>query len=79
MKLQVLFFASLREAAGKGETMLEIEPGVTVSQLWQQLSADFELAPEKVLSAVNHEYVDADYKLTENDTELAFFPPVTGG
>jgi molybdopterin converting factor small subunit len=28
--------------------------------------------------AVNHEYVDMSYLLSEND-EIAFFPPVTGG
>jgi molybdopterin synthase sulfur carrier subunit len=37
------------------------------------------LLPEKVLCAVNQEYVDTDYQLHDGDQEVAFFPPVTGG
>ena len=32
----------------------------------------------KVMTAVNHEYVDENYLLRDKD-EVAFFPPVTGG
>ena len=79
MKINILFFASLREAAGVPSMEVEVGPGTTVSELWQQLSASFELAPAKVLCAVNQEYVDSDYAFTEGDHEVAFFPPVTGG
>ena len=79
MKIKVLFFASLRDIAGVGESQLDVVKGMTVAQLWQQISVDFELLPEKVLCAVNQEYVDTDYQLKEGDCEVAFFPPVTGG
>ncbi len=79
MKINILFFASLREAAGVASMEVEVGPGTTVSELWQQLSGSFELAPAKVLCAVNQEYVDDQYVLTDKVQELAFFPPVTGG
>lgn len=74
-----MLFASLREAAGTDRLAVEVEAGTTVSELWRQLSAGFEMAPEKVLCAVNQEYVDDQYVLSESVEELAFFPPVTGG
>ncbi len=79
MKINILFFASLRDAAGAAEKQLDVSPGISIAELWQQVSAGFELLPEKVLCAVNQEYVDTDYQLKEGDHEVAFFPPVTGG
>ncbi len=79
MNIRVLFFASLRDAAGTAEKQMKISNGITVAELWQQVSADFELLPDRVLCAVNQEYVDTDYQLVEDDDEVAFFPPVTGG
>ena len=79
MKRRVLFFASLRDASGVAEKQLEVESGQSVAELWQAVSKDFELLPDKVLCAVNQEYVDSDYRLQDADLEVAFFPPVTGG
>jgi molybdopterin synthase sulfur carrier subunit len=79
MNIRILFFASLRDAAGVGEQEVEVNTGMSVADLWQQVSAGFELLPEKVLCAVNQEYVDTDYRLKDGDNEIAFFPPVTGG
>ncbi len=79
MKLRILFFASLRDASGVAEKQIDVEPGQSVTDLWQRVSADFELLPVKVLFAVNQEYVASDYLLQEGDVEVAFFPPVTGG
>ena len=62
-----------------GEQQIEVNTGISVSEVWQQVSADFELLPDKVLCAVNQEYVDTDYQLKDGDVEVAFFPPVTGG
>jgi molybdopterin synthase sulfur carrier subunit len=79
MNIRILFFASLRDAAGVGEQEVEVNTEMSVADLWQQVSAGFELLPEKVLCAVNQEYVDTDYRLKDGDNEIAFFPPVTGG
>jgi molybdopterin synthase sulfur carrier subunit len=79
VKIRVLFFASLRDISGVADKELIVDRGKSVAELWQQVSADFELLPEKVLCAVNQEYVDTDYQLQDGDQEIAFFPPVTGG
>ena len=79
MNLRILFFASLRDASGVSEKQMDVESGQSVAVLWQRVSAGFDLLPEKVLCAVNQEYVDSDYLLQEGDVEVAFFPPVTGG
>ena len=79
MKIKILFFASLREAAGSGETQMDVTAGTTVSQIWAQLSSEMDNLPDKVLCAVNQDYVEQGYPLSEDDHEVAFFPPVTGG
>lgn len=76
---KILFFASLREAAGEGETQLDLADGITIDRVWEQVSADFTGLPAKVLCAVNQDYVEQDYRLQSGDHEIAFFPPVTGG
>jgi molybdopterin converting factor small subunit len=58
VNIKILFFASLRDMAGMGEQQIEVNTGISVADLWQQVSADFELLPDKVLCAVNQEYVD---------------------
>jgi len=79
MNLRILFFASLRDASGVAEKQMDVESGQSVADVWQRVSAGFDMLPEKVLCAVNQEYVDSDYLLQEGDVEVAFFPPVTGG
>lgn len=79
MKVKVLFFASLREAAGTGSMVLDVSAGTSVSRLWERLASDMNDLPGKVLCAVNQDYVEQDYVLSEKDHEVAFFPPVTGG
>ena len=78
MKLQVLFFASLKEHLGRSEMQLELASCPSVESLWQSLRAGREALPEQILFAVNHRYVRADYQLEDGDV-VAFFPPVTGG
>lgn len=85
MKLELRFFASLREALGISEESIVVPETVnTISELriylaqrgapWSEV-----LAEGKVLRcALNHVMVAADTHL-EADAEIAFFPPVTGG
>ncbi|MFZ4379774.1 MAG: molybdopterin converting factor subunit 1 [Polynucleobacter sp.] len=85
MKLELKFFASLREALKVSEEDLSVPDSVkTIAQLRLYLAerggawADV-LAEGKVLRcALNHHMVDANTPLQEG-AEVAFFPPVTGG
>jgi len=84
MKVEVLFFASLREAVGRSSEICELEPGVsTVGDLRTQLATRGDqwqaLGPGRsVRAAVNQQMVGPGQVLAEGD-EVAFFPPVTGG
>jgi molybdopterin converting factor subunit 1 len=81
MKVKVKFFAMLRERAGTGEAVIDIEAGATIGALWEALKKNYpKLAPveTRLLYAVNQNYVKADHALKEND-EVAFIPPVSGG
>lgn len=85
MKIELKFFASVREALGCAEESLELPPGVqTVAQLraflcqrggvWEQA-----LGPQRLLrTAYNHQMCE-DGQLLSPSCEVAFFPPVTGG
>jgi molybdopterin synthase sulfur carrier subunit len=85
MKLELRFFASLREALGTSQETIEIlEEVKTVSQLRAHLIARGgvwaeALAEGKLLRcALNQTMVDANTALKDG-AEVAFFPPVTGG
>jgi molybdopterin converting factor subunit 1 len=81
MHIKVRFFASLRERLGRNEEVREVPPGATVETVWELLKHEHpELAMlERSLAfAVAQEYVDKHHPLQDND-ELAFIPPVSGG
>jgi len=77
MKIKVKYFASLRDQLGRAEEVLELEEGVNVMTLWQQIIGDTS-TPANIITAINMEYVQNDALIREGD-EVAFFPPVTGG
>lgn len=78
MKIKVCYFANLRETLGRSEDTLQSEREyLTATEVWTEATGQKSL-PDKVLIALNHEYVDAETKIREGD-EIAFFPPVTGG
>lgn len=82
-KITVRYFASIREAVGRGSE--QIETGVaTVGELRQELMARggayaSSLAADKAVRiALNQTLSDAQAALPDA-AEVAFFPPVTGG
>ena len=83
MKVTVRYFASIREALGPGES-LELVSGATVAVARDALIARSPahanaLARGRALrSALNQTLCDEAVTLTDA-SELAFFPPVTGG
>lgn len=85
MKLELRFFASLREALGVSQESVAVSDDIkTIADLrayligrgspWSEV-----LANGKVLRcALNQHMVDASTPL-QDGAEVAFFPPVTGG
>lgn len=82
MSVQVLYFASLKEALGMAGEKVDLPAGVaTVGALrdWLVGQGRERLATAKNLRcAVNQEMVGPDASVKAGD-EVAFFPPVTGG
>ncbi len=77
MAITVKFFARLREELNMDETQIDVQPGLTALQVWQDVTGQTGL-PAKILIAINQEYASENTFVNEND-EVAFFPPVTGG
>ena len=86
MKLNILYFASLRENLGADRETLEVDDAAvsTTGDLMKLLSQRGEqwrtvmLDNPNLLVAVNQETASPDATLSDGD-EVAFFPPVTGG
>jgi molybdopterin converting factor subunit 1 len=81
MRVNLLYFASFRDAAGRAEEARDLPEGTRVLELWRALAREIpRLAayPAMPPAAVNHEYVDGDRILLDGD-EVAFLPPVAGG
>lgn len=83
MKVQLKYFASIREALGVGSESLQTDAS-TVAALRDVLIARGGAAAEvlarsrHVRMALNQTLVDESAALNEG-CEVAFFPPVTGG
>lgn len=81
MKIRLLFFAVLRDIAGRGEKEIEVPEGTRAADVWLRLRdrhpelRDYIQPP---MIAVNESYVGAEELLRDGD-ELAFIPPVAGG
>ncbi|MDQ3396935.1 MAG: molybdenum cofactor biosynthesis protein MoaE [Deinococcota bacterium] len=79
MRVELLLFASYREAVGKKSLSLELEGGARIRDVAAGLERDYPgLRLQGALAAVNERYASPDDALFEGDT-LAFFPPVSGG
>lgn len=80
--INVLFFARVRELAGRSELKVaSVYPDVdALHQHLVTLDDPLALALEKgkLLVAVNQTLVSFSHPLNDGD-EVAFFPPVTGG
>ncbi len=84
IEVQVLYFASLRDALGSEGETVELDDGATVADLLATLRARGSafaaaLAPDKpVRAAVDQEFAGSEATLRDG-TEVGLFPPVTGG
>ncbi len=81
IQVNVLLFASLREAAGTDQISLELPHDARLSAVWPRLKERFPQLSgwESSLAwAVNHTYAKPDEPLQDGDT-VAALPPVSGG
>jgi len=85
--INVLFFASAREAAGVASTIINMgtdEPSHT-SILRKKLSEQFpKIAPlmldeDSITLAVNEEYITPEGVVLQNGDTVAIIPPISGG
>jgi MoaE-MoaD fusion protein len=81
MRVEVLYFAVLRERARRDGETLDLPAGARVREARAAIAAlRPEIAPllPRAQSAVNRIVVGADHPLGDGD-ELALLPPVSGG
>ena len=82
--MKILYFAKLKQLIGKSEETICIMQKKKISQVISELKKRndvYNFAFEETNSlqyAVNCEYVDLNFIVTDSD-ELAIFPPVSGG
>lgn len=78
-QIDVLYFASLAEQAGKDEERLNFD-GDSLTELYQFLTDkyQFKLPQQKIAVAINHEITNWNAPLQDGDV-VAFIPPVAGG
>lgn len=85
MKLQLRFFASLREGLGLSEEVISVPAEVkTISDLRAYLVARGNpwsevLAEGKVIRCALNQEMVKETTFLQDGAEVAFFPPVTGG
>jgi sulfur-carrier protein len=83
--MKILYFARLRQIIGRGQDILELPADVkNISTLIDYLKAKDERIAEAFADlrtlkvAINQKHSALDASL-DGATEIAFFPPVTGG
>jgi len=83
MKIQLRYFASLREALGAHD-VVDVAPGTTLGALRDQLIARGGeharcLARGRAVRSALDQVMADDTARLHDGAEVAFFPPVTGG
>ncbi|MEE2614861.1 MAG: MoaD/ThiS family protein [Verrucomicrobiota bacterium] len=81
MKIKVRFWSYFADLTGCKKTCIEVDQGITLGQLHEQVCEQFpELTAAKnsTLKVVDIDYQDSNFVLSDNN-EVSFFPPVQGG
>ena len=81
INIKVLFFATLRDRAGIKSLEMEISPETTVQNLKEQLVESYPGLKEtmdSIVISINREFA-FDENIVPDGSEVALFPPVSGG
>lgn len=83
-KLDVVFFASLRESLGKDKVSIELDKVTSIEEIKQAVASLLDnpdpLFEEGIQASIDYNFARDSSKVDpENVKEVAFFPPVTGG
>ena len=81
MRVNVLLFASLREAVGESTIVLDLADDATVRALIATLGETYPALAPRLPSAkvaVNREFAEPEQELRDGD-EVALLPPFGGG
>ena len=81
MKVKLLFFASLKDIAGRRDLEMELDDASTLQQVTEKLASLYPgigRMQSSVRIAINQEFADEDSSLNNGD-EIAFLPPMSGG
>ncbi|MDH5434233.1 MAG: molybdopterin converting factor subunit 1 [Gammaproteobacteria bacterium] len=80
--IKILFFASLREQLGVAQIEFDLASPASIDEIKSKLIEKGDVWKKAfsrpLLVAVNQEIVEQD-TLVSPSSEIAFFPPVTGG
>ena len=81
MKIQVQFYAQLRDLAGRQTLDVDLAEGTAVSDLLEQIYRKVPVLrshDKSILFGAGVEFVDRNYRLKSGD-EISIMPPVQGG
>jgi len=81
MKINILFFAKLKELVDSRKVEIEVDEGISVKELRKMISNRYPVITEvlpNVIVSINQQFA-FDEELVPDRAEVAFFPPVSGG
>ena len=81
MYINVLYFAQIKEQLGIEKEKITIVSNISILELKKKLAAQKKedlFLDKNIMCAINHKIADNNMVINEND-EVAFFPPITGG
>ena len=81
MTVRLLYFAQVREAMGRSEEQIDLPDSIhTVGNLAEWLARRHPIFADRTRLRVAVDQTMADFSTSlDGVTEVAFFPPVTGG